>query len=79
MPEEKATKAPVEPNKNKPEPDQNEEEEIDIRIEKPREELLNLTSSVFDGGIKKRFGGINTDSSIFEKGVLFNTNNDNEE
>ncbi|MDR0853286.1 MAG: hypothetical protein LBN34_02850 [Clostridiales Family XIII bacterium] len=54
------------------------EEEIDIRIEKPHEEMLNKTRSVFDSGTKERFGGINTAPSVFEQGVLFRTENTEE-
>jgi hypothetical protein len=77
MPDEK-NKQP-DPGRDRSETDQNEEEEIDIRIEKPREELLNRTRSAFEGALEKRFGGINTAPSVFEKGVLFQTDSSGHE
>jgi hypothetical protein len=75
MPDEK--KEPIAPPEIKPEQNHDDdEEEIDIHIEKPREELMNKTSSVFDNTLQKRFGGINSNPSIFKKGVLFQTDED---
>jgi hypothetical protein len=45
--------------------------EIDIRIERPRSESLDHTGRVFDRGVQKRFGGIDTAPAVFEQGVLF--------
>ena len=37
-----------------------EPDEVEIELELPRYEPLNAAKSVFDEGLEKRFGGINT-------------------
>ena len=34
---------------------------------------LNTAKSVFDEGMEKRFGGINTQPSVFDRGAVFRT------
>ena len=49
------------------------DDEVEIEMELPRHMPLNTAKSVFDEGMEKRFGGINTQSSVFDRGAVFRT------
>jgi len=53
-----------------PTPPPDMEEEMELRPFAP----INTDVSIFDRGIEKRFGGINTAPSIFDKKATFHTN-----
>jgi hypothetical protein len=48
-------------------------EDMELTIRKKSAAPLNLTGGLFDETAKKRFGGIDTRPSAFEKGTLFPT------
>ena len=50
-----------------------EPDEVEIELELPRYEPLNAAKSVFDEGLEKRFGGINTAPSVFGRTAVFRT------
>ena len=49
------------------------DDEVEVEMEMPRHMPLNTAKSVFDEGLEKRFGGINTQSSVFDRGAVFRT------
>lgn len=51
-----------------------EPDEVEIEMELPRYEPINAAKSVFDDGLEKRFGGINTAPSVFDRSAVFRTN-----
>ena len=54
-----------------------EPDEVEIELELPRYEPLNAAKSVFDEGLEKRFGGINTAPSVFDRTAVFHTKKEN--
>lgn len=50
-----------------------EPDEVEIEMELPRYEPINAAKSVFDEGLEKRFGGINTAPSVFDRSAVFRT------
>ena len=54
-----------------------EPDEVEIELELPRYEPLNAAKSVFDEGREKRFGGINTAPSVFDRTAVFRTKKEN--
>ncbi len=54
-----------------------EPDEVEIELELPRYEPLNAAKSVFDEGLEKRFGGINTAPSVFDRTAVFRTKKEN--
>jgi len=46
-------------------------DEVEIMMEKPIMEPINAAASVFDRGVEKAQGGINTAPSVFERKALF--------
>lgn len=55
-----------------------EPDEVEIELELPRYEPLNAAKSVFDEGLEKRFGGINTAPSVFDRTAVFHTKKENQ-
>ena len=49
------------------------DDEVEIEMELPRHMPLNTAKSVFDEGVEKQFGGINTQPSVFDRGAVFRT------
>ena len=49
------------------------DDEVEIEMELPRHMPLNTAKSVFDKGMEKQFGGINTQPSVFDRGAVFRT------
>jgi hypothetical protein len=60
-----------EEKKKKQAPAQDEPDELDDYMEMPSHEPLNTAASVFDAGINKKTGGINTAPSVFDKSAVF--------
>lgn len=50
-----------------------EPDEVEISMELPLHQPLNTAKSVFDEGLEKRFGGINTAPSVFDRSAVFHT------
>jgi hypothetical protein len=48
-------------------------EDMELTLRKNPVDALNSADNAFDALAKKRFGGINTKPSVFEKGALFRT------
>jgi hypothetical protein len=48
-------------------------EDMDLTIPRQSTDALNSAGSVFDTKTKERFGGLNAEASVFEKGTLFRT------
>ena len=48
-------------------------DEVEIPMELPLHQPLNTAKSVFDEGLERRFGGINTAPSIFDRTAVFHT------
>ncbi|MCL1806947.1 MAG: hypothetical protein FWG31_04520 [Oscillospiraceae bacterium] len=57
-----------EPKKKRP-PD--EDEETDLTLDLPAFLPLDTAGNIFDRDAAKRFGGINTDPSVFDRQALF--------
>lgn len=48
-------------------------DEMDITMEKPVLESLDTAKSIFDEGLERRFGGINTAPSLFDRTAVFHS------
>ncbi|MPM42679.1 hypothetical protein SDC9_89348 [bioreactor metagenome] len=48
-------------------------DEVELLEERPALPSINTAGSVFDRRTAKRFGGINTAPSVFERGAVFHT------
>ena len=48
-------------------------DEVEVEMELPHYASLNTSKSVFDEGLEKRFGGINTAPSVFDRSAVFHT------
>jgi hypothetical protein len=46
---------------------------MDLTVHKNPAKALDIAENAFDALAKKRFGGINTRASAFDKGTLFHT------
>jgi hypothetical protein len=58
---------------NKPPSPDDGPEDMELTLRRAPADALNFTGNAFDSLAKKRFGGINTRPSAFEKGALFRT------
>ena len=52
-------------------PQLQEPDEVEIMMERPLSESLDTASGIYDKDMEKRFGGINTAPSVFDKKTLF--------
>jgi hypothetical protein len=57
-------------------PYQDEPDEVEITVERERSEPINSSASKFDRDTVKKFGGINTAPSVFEKYTVFRVTTD---
>ena len=48
-------------------------DEVEVEMELPHYAPLNTSKSFFDEGLEKRFGGINTAPSVFDRSAVFHT------
>ena len=51
-------------------------EELETEMQFPPVEALDRARSVFDRGLEKRWGGINTAPSVFDRQAVFRTKKD---
>jgi hypothetical protein len=51
-------------------------EDMELSLTREPAAPVNKRGSLFDEEAKRRFGGINTAASVFEKGALFHTETD---
>lgn len=61
-----------------PAPDDDGPDEVEIMMDFPPMEAINLMGSVFDRDVAKKRGGINTAPSVFSKGAVFHVNPEDE-
>jgi hypothetical protein len=71
MQKDEITKAPARPART-PSPDEG-PDDMELTVQRKPAAALNIASGLFDEAAKERFGGINTQSSVFEKGTVFHT------
>jgi hypothetical protein len=48
-------------------------EDMELTIPRQSADALNIAGNAFDAKTKERFGGLNAENSVFEKGTLFRT------
>jgi hypothetical protein len=69
MQKDEITKTPAQPARP-PSPDDG-PEDMELTIQRKPSAALNAADNVFGEIAKERFGGINTNASVFEKGTVF--------
>lgn len=48
-------------------------DQVEIEMDQPHYAPINTAKSIFNEGLEKRFGGINTAPSVFDRTAVFQT------